>query len=102
MIFPRFYFLSNAELLDIIAENKNPDTVQVILHVLCILFYTATSLIFMILYFSSILQPHLVKCFANIRKLYIRSQEQRPSVVLMLKSAEGEILLLPKYVVVVV
>ncbi|XP_062828664.1 dynein axonemal heavy chain 14 isoform X3 [Anolis carolinensis] len=68
MIFPRFYFLSNAELLDILAESKNPDVVQ----------------------------PHLVKCFANIRKIYIRPQEQRPPVILMIRSAEGEILLLPK------
>ncbi|XP_042301519.1 LOW QUALITY PROTEIN: dynein axonemal heavy chain 14 [Sceloporus undulatus] len=70
MVFPRFYFLSSAELLDILAESKNPDAVQ----------------------------PHLVKCFANIRKLYIRPQEQRPPVILMIRSAEGEILLLPKSV----
>ncbi|KAF7254362.1 Dynein heavy chain 6, axonemal [Varanus komodoensis] len=68
MLFPRFYFLSNAELLDVLAESKNPDTVQ----------------------------PHLAKCFANIRKLYIRPQEQRPPVILMIRSAEGEILLVPK------
>lgn len=56
----------------------------------------------MIFYSSSMLQPHLVKCFANIRKLYIRRQEQRPPVVLMIKSAEGEILLLPKYSIILI
>ncbi|XP_007435709.1 dynein heavy chain 14, axonemal, partial [Python bivittatus] len=68
MIFPRFYFLSNVELLDIVAESKNPDAVQ----------------------------PHLMKCFSNMKKLYIRTQPQRPPVVLMFRSAEGEILLVPK------
>ncbi|XP_058025838.1 dynein axonemal heavy chain 14 [Ahaetulla prasina] len=68
MIFPRFYFLSNAELLEIVAESKSPDVVQ----------------------------PHLMKCFANVRKLYIRPQHQTPPVVLMIRSAEGEILLIPK------
>lgn len=29
MIFPRFYFLSNAELLDILADSRNPHSVQV-------------------------------------------------------------------------
>ncbi|XP_026551198.1 dynein heavy chain 14, axonemal [Pseudonaja textilis] len=68
MIFPRFYFLSNAELLEIVAESKNPDVVQ----------------------------PHLMKCFSNVRKLYIRPQHQTPPVILMIRSAEGEILLIPK------
>nr|XP_056709345.1 dynein axonemal heavy chain 14 [Euleptes europaea] len=70
MVFPRFYFLSNAELLEILSERKTSDAVQ----------------------------PHLVKCFANIKKLCIRTQEQRPPVVLMIKSAEGEMLLVPKAV----
>ncbi|XP_077196785.1 dynein axonemal heavy chain 14 isoform X2 [Paroedura picta] len=70
MIFPRFYFLSNAELLEILAERKTPDAVQ----------------------------PHLVKCFANIKKLCIRIQEHRPPGVVMIKSAEGEMLVVPKAV----
>ncbi|XP_038617180.1 dynein heavy chain 14, axonemal [Tachyglossus aculeatus] len=68
MIFPRFYFLSNAELLDILAESKNPEAVQ----------------------------PHLVKCFENIRQLYICRQERSPPMVVYIISAEGETLLVPK------
>ncbi|XP_073755948.1 dynein axonemal heavy chain 14 isoform X3 [Callorhinus ursinus] len=68
MIFPRFYFLSNAELLDILADSRNPESVQ----------------------------PHLVKCFENIKQLLIWKQEIGPPAVIMLISAEGETLLLPK------
>ncbi|XP_037661714.1 dynein heavy chain 14, axonemal [Choloepus didactylus] len=67
-IFPRFYFLSNAELLDLLADSKNPESVQ----------------------------PHLVKCFENIRQLLIWKQEIGPPAVLMIISAEGESLVLPK------
>uniref|UniRef100_G1MBG8 Dynein axonemal heavy chain 14 n=1 Tax=Ailuropoda melanoleuca TaxID=9646 RepID=G1MBG8_AILME len=68
MIFPRFYFLSNAELLDILADSRNPESVQ----------------------------PHLMKCFENIKQLLIWKQEMGPPAVIMLVSAEGETLLLPK------
>ncbi|XP_066216240.1 dynein axonemal heavy chain 14 [Saccopteryx leptura] len=68
MTFPRFYFLSNAELLDIIAKSRNPMSVQ----------------------------PHLVKCFENIKQLLIWKQEIGPPTVVMFISAEGEALVLPK------
>ncbi|XP_039091728.1 dynein heavy chain 14, axonemal [Hyaena hyaena] len=68
MIFPRFYFLSNTELLDIIANSRNPESVQ----------------------------PHLAKCFENIKQLLLWKQEIGPPAVIMLISAEGECLLLPK------
>ncbi|XP_037593658.1 dynein heavy chain 14, axonemal isoform X1 [Cebus imitator] len=68
LIFPRFYFLSNAELLDILADSSNPESVQ----------------------------PHLVKCFENIKQLLIWKEDIGPPAVKMLISAEGEGLMLPK------
>ncbi|XP_078256078.1 dynein axonemal heavy chain 6-like [Rhinoraja longicauda] len=59
--FPRFYFLSNNDLLDVLSQSRNLDAVK----------------------------PHLAKCFENIRSLEI-SQSTRPPVVLMIKSAENE------------
>ncbi|XP_051852520.1 dynein axonemal heavy chain 14 [Antechinus flavipes] len=70
MIFPRFYFLSNAELIEILSESKNPEAIQ----------------------------PHLMKCFENIRHLFIWRKESGPPLVTLLISAEGETLLLPKKV----
>ncbi|XP_071789676.1 dynein axonemal heavy chain 6-like isoform X2 [Asterias amurensis] len=70
LVFPRFYFLSNDELLDILAQSKNPDAVQ----------------------------PHLVKCFGNIKSLDIVREPRLPPTVRTMVSAEGEAILMPKNV----
>ena len=67
-MFPRFYFLSNDELLDILAQSKNPDAVQ----------------------------PHLGKCFGNIKALEIKQLPRQPPTVKTMTSAEGEIVAMPK------
>ncbi|XP_071963333.1 dynein axonemal heavy chain 6-like [Antedon mediterranea] len=70
LVFPRFYFLSNDELLDILAQSKNPDAVQ----------------------------PHLVKCFGNIKSLEIVYEPKLPPTVATMISAEGEAVIMPKNV----
>ncbi|KAM9316864.1 dynein axonemal heavy chain 14 [Gastrophryne carolinensis] len=69
-VFPRFYFLSNNDLLAILAECKNPNVVQ----------------------------PHLAKCFENIRHLDIKYPIKSPPEVEMIISAEGEMIRMPKNV----
>eukprot|EP01083_Nonionella_stella_P245320 852816_1 len=59
-IFPRFYFLSNDELLEILADSRNPHKVQ----------------------------PHLRKCFDNIYKLDL-ANDKSVSIKQMI-SGEGE------------
>ncbi|XP_077989551.1 dynein axonemal heavy chain 6-like [Glandiceps talaboti] len=70
LVFPRFYFLSNDELLDILAQSKNPDAVQ----------------------------PHLGKCFGNIKTLEIVRLPKLPPTVRTMISAEGETIMMPKNV----
>eukprot|EP00198_Chlamydomonas_reinhardtii_P006936 XP_001696272.1 dynein heavy chain 3 [Chlamydomonas reinhardtii] len=59
--FPRFYFLSNDELLQILSQARNPQAVQ----------------------------PHLQKCFDGIRSLDF-GEEGRTNDILAMVSAEGE------------
>ncbi|KAL0028415.1 hypothetical protein WJX77_005025 [Trebouxia sp. C0004] len=62
MAFPRFYFLSNDELLDILAQSKSPQAVQ----------------------------PHLGKCFDGIRRLEFGGDDPKSPDILAMVSAEGE------------
>eukprot|EP01135_Chromosphaera_perkinsii_P001002 Nk52_evm16s156 gene=Nk52_evmTU16s156 len=68
MAFPRLYFLSNDELLAILAQTKNPHAVQ----------------------------PHLSKCFASINSLKFGSSENIAIDILAMVSREGEIVPLTK------
>ena len=61
LLFPRFYFLSNDELLDILAQTRNPQAVQ----------------------------PHLGKCFDAIKSLEF-SNEPKSIDILAMISPEGE------------
>ncbi|CAH1791320.1 unnamed protein product [Owenia fusiformis] len=70
LVFPRFYFLSNDDLLDILAQSKNPEAVQ----------------------------PHLGKCFGNIKMLDIRQIPRQPPTVKNMISEEGEVVAMPKNV----
>ncbi|XP_071080158.1 dynein axonemal heavy chain 6-like [Haliotis cracherodii] len=70
LVFPRFYFLSNDELLDILAQSKDPNAVQ----------------------------PHLGKCFGNIKQLDIRQLPRQPPTVKRIISWEGEIIAMPRNV----
>ncbi|XP_073321620.1 dynein axonemal heavy chain 2 [Pagrus major] len=59
-IFPRFYFLSNEDLVEILGQSKNPEAMQ----------------------------PHLKKCFCNIKSL--RIEEAGNPIALGMFSADGE------------
>ncbi|CAB1335557.1 unnamed protein product [Coregonus sp. 'balchen'] len=69
-VFARFYFLSNEELLDVLSQSKNPNAIQ----------------------------PHLAKCFSNIRHLDIQEHATIHHVVATIRSAEGETVTMPKNV----
>lgn len=67
LLFPRFYFLSNDELLDILAQTRNPQAVQ----------------------------PHLSKCFDAIQSLEFSSEPKSIDITSMV-SPEGEVVAFSK------
>ncbi|XP_057306686.1 dynein axonemal heavy chain 6-like [Hydractinia symbiolongicarpus] len=67
LVFSRFYFLSNDELLDILANSKDVTAVQ----------------------------PYLLKCFGNIKKLNFDVKQKAPFPIAGMTSNEGEYVDLP-------
>ncbi|KAI9095538.1 hypothetical protein DFS34DRAFT_182154 [Phlyctochytrium arcticum] len=62
LLFPRFYFLSNEELLEILSQTRNPQAVQ----------------------------PHLSKCFDAIKSLEFSSADPKSIDIVAMLSPEGE------------
>ncbi|KAJ3216110.1 Dynein heavy chain 6, axonemal [Dinochytrium kinnereticum] len=62
LLFPRFYFLSNEELLEILSQTRNPHAVQ----------------------------PHLSKCFDAIKSLEFSSNDPKSIDIVAMISPEGE------------
>ncbi|KAJ3415371.1 Dynein heavy chain 6, axonemal, partial [Chytridiales sp. JEL 0842] len=62
LLFPRFYFLSNEELLEILSQTRNPQAVQ----------------------------PHLSKCFDAIKSLEFSSADPKSIDIVAMISPEGE------------
>jgi dynein heavy chain, axonemal len=62
LLFPRFYFLSNDELLEILSQTRNPHAVQ----------------------------PHLSKCFDAIKSLEFASNDPKSIEIAAMISPEGE------------
>jgi dynein heavy chain len=61
-LFPRFYFLSNDDLLEIFSQTRNPEAIQ----------------------------PHLRKCFDNLKSIQFAESEGEKETIVAMVSAEPE------------
>jgi dynein heavy chain len=68
--FPRFYFISNEELLDVLSQTRNPEAIT----------------------------PHLPKCFSSAHNLVFEDASPASATVEGVQSAEGEVLMLNGHV----
>ena len=93
-IFPRFYFLSNDDLLEILGQSKNPEAVSSIVETQTESMYRAyPNLHFTIFHFILQVQPHLKKCFDNIKSLKmakVKKKNELTSCFLLLFTIEAD------------
>jgi len=86
LFFPRFFFLSNDELLEILSETKDPTryaylSLIIIIHI---------RLLISVYFNYRRVQPHLKKCFEGIAKLIFTDAME---ATVMMSSEEEEIIL---------
>jgi dynein heavy chain len=91
--FPRFYFLSNEEILEILSEAKGKSSLLVVarLSYVCVVLFLLplTNCLFVCLRMSDVtrIQPHLKRCFEGVHQLVFRDNGD----IEAMQSREGEV-----------
>lgn len=87
LFFPRFFFLSNDELLEILSETKDPTRYGFITQIIVI--HILLPVILHFNYYRRV-QPHLKKCFEGIARLNFTDAMEATAMM----SSEGEEIIL--------